>query len=401
MNIPPLAAPAAGLTAAEQRRYARHLTLPEVGPEGQRRLKDARVLVVGAGGLGSPTLLYLAAAGVGTIGVIDFDVVDESNLQRQVLHGVPDLGRPKVDSAADAIARLNPLVRLIRHHAQLGPDNALELVGDYDLVVDGTDNFATRYLVNDACALLGKPYVWASILRFDAQVSVFWAGHGPCYRCLFPEPPPPGAVPSCAEGGVLGLLCGAVGSVQAAEAVKLLLGIGKPLLGRVLVHDALAARWRELPVAADPACPLCGDSPTITALLEDYQAFCGMTRGGTPAGAASGAALEVEQLRDRLAARERGEDTFLLVDVREPVEREISVIPGSVLVPKGAFEGGAVDLAELTAAAEGGEVLLYCRSGVRSAQVQEILSEQGIRSLNVAGGVLAWAERIDPSQPTY
>lgn len=399
--------PAESLTAEEMRRYARHLTLPEVGVTGQRRLKNARVLVIGAGGLGSPTLLYLAAAGVGTIGVVDFDVVEESNLQRQVLHGIADLGRPKVDSAADAVARLNPLVRLVRHPVRIGTDNALELIGDYDLVIDGTDNFATRYLVNDACALVGKPYVWASILRFDGQVSVFWAGHGPCYRCIFPDPPPPGAVPSCAEGGVLGLLCGAIGSAQAAEAVKLLLGAGEPLLGRLQVHDALRAGWQQLPVAADPDCPLCGRNPRITALLEDYQEFCGIGRGTTEAGGideegeAMAEEISVEELRDRLAARERGEDHFVLVDVREPVEREISVIPESVLIPKGAFEEDAVDLARLTEAADGGEVVLYCRSGARSGQVQQILLGKEIPALNVTGGVLAWSDRIDPSQPKY
>ncbi|TDO93482.1 adenylyltransferase/sulfurtransferase [Enemella evansiae] len=399
--------PAESLTAEEMRRYARHLTLPEVGVGGQRRLKNARVLVIGAGGLGSPTLLYLAAAGVGTIGVVDFDVVEESNLQRQVLHGVADLGRPKVDSAADAVARLNPLVRLIKHPVRIDTDNALELIGGYDLVIDGTDNFATRYLVNDACALLGKPYVWASILRFDGQISVFWAGHGPCYRCIFPDPPPPGAVPSCAEGGVLGLLCGAIGSAQAAEAVKLLLGAGDPLLGRLQVHDALRASWQQLPVSADPDCPLCGANPRITTLLEDYQDFCGIGRGtpeageGDEEGDGMAEEISVEELRDRLAARERGEDHFVLVDVREPVEREISVIPESVLIPKGAFEEDAVDLARLAEAADGGEVLLYCRSGARSGQVQQILLSKEIPALNVTGGVLAWSDRIDPSQPKY
>ncbi|OYO05088.1 adenylyltransferase/sulfurtransferase MoeZ [Enemella evansiae] len=407
MQTDPLVEPAESLTAEEMGRYARHLTLPEVGVGGQRRLKNARVLVIGAGGLGSPTLLYLAAAGVGTIGVVDFDVVEESNLQRQVLHGVADLGRPKVDSAADAVARLNPLVRLIKHPVRIDTDNALELIGGYDLVIDGTDNFATRYLVNDACALLGKPYVWASILRFDGQISVFWAGHGPCYRCIFPDPPPPGAVPSCAEGGVLGLLCGAIGSAQAAEAVKLLLGAGDPLLGRLQVHDALRASWQQLPVSADPDCPLCGANPRITTLLEDYQDFCGIGRGtpeageGDEEGDGMAEEISVEELRDRLAARERGEDHFVLVDVREAVEREISVIPESVLIPKGAFEEDAVDLARLAEAADGGEVLLYCRSGARSGQVQQILLSKEIPALNVTGGVLAWSDRIDPSQPKY
>ena len=281
MAWPPLVEPAPALSRDEVARYARHLLIPEVGLLGQRRLKAARVLVVGAGGLGSPALLYLAAAGVGTIGVVDDDVVEASNLQRQVVHGVDDVGRPKTDSAADTLAGVNPLVTVVRHDLRLDSGNALELIGGYDLVLDGTDNFATRYLVNDACVLLGKPHVWGSIYRFDGQVSVWWAEHGPCYRCVFPEPPPPGMVPSCAEGGVLGVLCAAIGSVQATEAIKLLTGVGEPLVGRLMVHDALRQTWDTLTVRKDPDCAVCGASPTVTRLV-DYEVFCGLGPGASP-----------------------------------------------------------------------------------------------------------------------
>ena len=278
MAWPPLVEPAPALSREEVARYARHLLIPEVGLLGQRRLKAARVLVVGAGGLGSPALLYLAAAGVGTIGVVDDDVVETSNLQRQVVHGVGDVGRAKTASAADTLAEVNPLVTVVRHDLRLDSGNALELIGGYDLVLDGTDNFATRYLVNDACVLLGKPHVWGSIYRFDGQVSVWWAEHGPCYRCVFPEPPPPGMVPSCAEGGVLGVLCAAIGSVQATETIKLLTGVGEPLVGRLMVHDALRQSWDTLTVRKDPDCAVCGTSPTVTELV-DYEVFCGVAEG--------------------------------------------------------------------------------------------------------------------------
>lgn len=388
----PLVAPAAELNRAELRRYARHLLVTEFGEEGQRRLKNARVLVIGAGGLGSPALMYLAAAGVGTLGVVDFDVVEESNLQRQVIHGTGDVGRPKVDSATDRVAELNPLISVRTHRTELTSANALELFGQYDIVVDGSDNFATRYLANDACALIGIPYVWASILRFEGQASVFWAGHGPCYRCLFPEPPPPGAVPSCAEAGVLGVLCASIGALQATEAIKLITGIGDPLLGRLKLHDALAGSWRELTVRANPGCALCGNAPTITELV-DYQQFCGV-----PSVATEGAdELDVEELAERLRRRDRGEDDFVLVDVREPRERTINQIPGSVLVPLGEFEAGTA-LAQLPPEAE---LLLYCRSGVRSAHALELVRAAGRRGSNVAGGVLDWVNRIDPSQATY
>lgn len=390
--MPPLVEPGPPLTPAEVQRYARHLLLPEVGVLGQRRLKAARVLVVGAGGLGSPALLYLAAAGVGTIGVVDDDVVEESNLQRQVVHGTADVGRPKVESAARRIAAVNPLVRVVAYEQRLTAANARELVGAYDVVVDGTDNFGTRYLVNDACALEGKPYVWGSIFRFDGQVSVFWAGHGPCYRCLFPEPPPPGSVPSCAEGGVLGVLCGSVGSAQATEALKLLLGTGDPLVGRLAVHSALGATWGTVRVERDPGCALCGDAPTITDVRDAGSPACAVPAVDV----VTGRDLPVAELRDWLAERAAGVRDFDLVDVREPREREINAIPGSRPVPKAEFDSGAA-LAGL------GErpVVVYCRTGVRSAQVLAGLREAGIDAWHVAGGVTAWVREVEPEQATY
>ena len=284
MSLPPLVEPAAELTVDEVRRYSRHLIIPDVGMTGQKRLKNAKVLVVGAGGLGSPALLYLAAAGVGTLGIIDFDVVDESNLQRQIIHGQSDVGRPKAESARDSIREINPFVNVVVHEVRLDSDNAMAIFADYDLIVDGTDNFATRYLVNDACVLLGKPYVWGSIYRFDGQASVFWAEYGPCYRCLYPEPPPPGMVPSCAEGGVLGVLCASIGSIQVNEAIKLITGIGEPLAGRLMIYDALEMTYRTVRVRKDPECAVCGKNPTITELI-DYEAFCGaVSRGGRRGG---------------------------------------------------------------------------------------------------------------------
>ncbi|GAB3621965.1 adenylyltransferase/sulfurtransferase MoeZ [Mariniluteicoccus endophyticus] len=390
MIVEPLVEPGPPLTPEEVRRYSRHLLLPEIGLEGQRRLKNARVLVIGAGGLGSPALTYLAAAGVGTIGVIDDDVVDESNLQRQVIHGVADLGRPKVESAGDRVAQINPLVTVEVHHARLTAENARRLVSAYDLVVDGTDNFPTRYLANDACALEGRPYVWGSIFRFDGQVSVFWAGHGPCYRCLFPEPPPAGSVPSCAEGGVLGVLCGAVGSAQVTEAIKLLVGAGDVACGRLSVHSALRGTWAALPVAADPGCALCGAKPTITE-VEPLVEAC------VPRPVAlAGRALDVVTLQAWLAEREAGVRDFDLVDVREPGERAINAIPGSRLEPMSGFESG-----EALAGLGDRPVVVYCRSGVRSSQVLGRLREVGLDAWHVDGGVLAWVERVDPSQPTY
>jgi adenylyltransferase/sulfurtransferase len=425
MANPPLAALGSELTTEEVGRYARHLLLPELGLEGQRRLKGARVLVVGAGGLGSPALMYLAAAGVGTIGVVDDDVVDASNLQRQVVHGTADVGRAKTESAAETVAALNPLVQVVQHQSRLDSSNALEVIGSYDLVVDGADNFPTRYLVNDACVMLGKPHVWGSIFRFDGQVSVWWAGHGPCYRCVFPDPPPPDAVPSCATGGVLGVLCAAVGSVQVAEAVKLLTGQGEPLLGRLIVHDALRQSWDTLTVRADPGCPVCGDHPTVTELI-DYEDFCGMPGGGhaedeaagvggdEASGKAVGGDLEVSpahlharagvgsvsasELAERLARRRAGEGDFLLVDVREPNERDIVAIPGSQLIPLGEFHTGAA----LEKVPHGIPLVVMCKSGVRSARAAQILRAAGHDDVdNLEGGVLAWVRDVDPSLPVY
>ena len=401
MALPPLAAPAAELTRDEVERYARHVLVPGVGREGQRRLKGSRVLVVGAGGLGSPALLYLAAAGVGTIGVADADVVEVSNLQRQVIHGADSVGRLKTASAAEAVARVNPLVEVVRHDVRLDSANALEVVGGYDVVVDGTDNFPTRYLLNDACVLLGRPHVWGSIYRFDGQASVWWAEHGPCYRCVFPEPPPPGLVPSCAEGGVLGVLCAAVGAVQGTEAVKLLLGIGEPLVGRLLVHDALAQRWDTLTVRKDPACAVCGPRPTVTELV-DYEGFCGMP-GGSGGGAGAAAAAPVptvtaRSLRDLLEARERGAAAFTLVDVRGEDERSIASIPGAEAVALEEFRSGnAADRLPREV-----PVILHCKAGTRSAEAGRLLIAAGhpdVRHLD--GGVLAWVRDVDPTQPTY
>ncbi|MGN6635297.1 MAG: molybdopterin-synthase adenylyltransferase MoeB, partial [Oryzihumus sp.] len=342
MALPPLVGLSDPLSTEEVARYARHALIPEVGLEGQRRLKGARVLVVGAGGLGSPVLMYLAAAGVGTIGIVDDDVVETSNLQRQVVHGVSDVGRPKSLSAQETLAEVNPFVTVERHELRLDSSNALEVIGGYDLVVDGSDNFPTRYLVNDACVLLGKPHVWGSIYRFDGQVSVWWAEHGPCYRCVFPEPPPPGLVPSCAEGGVLGVLCAAIGSVQATEAIKLLTGIGEPLVGRVLVHDALRQSWDALQVRKDPGCAVCGPSPTVTELV-DYEWFCGIASGplaGEGTGTDSLPGISASELAAMLDKRAGGED-LVLVDVRGPEERAIASIPGAESIHLDEFRSGA------------------------------------------------------------
>ena len=396
LSIPltPLVEPAAELTSDEVRRYSRHLIIPDVGMVGQRRLKSSRVLVIGAGGLGSPALLYLAAAGVGTIGIVDFDVVEESNLQRQVIHGARDVGKPKVVSARESISKVNPLVDVVVHEERLDSSNAEAILAAYDLVVDGSDNFATRYLVNDPCVLLGKPYVWGSVFRFDGQASVFWAEHGPCYRCLYPEPPPPGMVPSCAEGGVLGVLCASIGAVQVTEAIKLLTGIGEALVGRLQVYDALESGWRRLAVRKDPQCAICGENATITELI-DYDAFCG---AGPSAAAADDSMISVRTLADWLAARERGERDFVLVDVREPHERAINAIPGSVLIPTGEFRAG-VGLGKLPA---GRQPVFYCKVGGRSAQVLSIAKGAGRSdAVHVGGGVAAWVDQVDPSQPSY
>jgi sulfur-carrier protein adenylyltransferase/sulfurtransferase len=396
VSLPPLVEPAAELSAEEVRRYSRHLIIPDVGMQGQKRLKNAKVLVIGAGGLGSPALLYLAAAGVGTLGVIDFDEVDESNLQRQVIHGQSDVGRPKAVSAKESIAEINPLVDVIVHEERLDNDNVLDIFARYDLILDGTDNFATRYLVNDAAVLLGKPYVWGSIYRFDGQASVFWAEHGPCYRCLYPEPPPPGMVPSCAEGGVLGVLCASIGAIQGTEAIKLLTGIGEPLLGKLMMYDALEMDYRKLPVRKDPNCAICGDNPTVTELV-DYQSFCGAL-SDEAADAAAESTISVTTLSHWLKERDNGERDFVLVDVREPNEYEINRIPGSVLIPKNEFLSGAA----LGRLPQDKQVVLHCKSGARSAEALAVLKGAGFAdSVHVGGGIVAWVNQIDPSQPAY
>ena len=392
MSLPPLVSPADDLTVDEVRRYSRHLIIPDVGKTGQRRLKNARVLCVGAGGLGSPALLYLAAAGVGTLGIIDFDVVDESNLQRQIIHGQSDVGRPKAVSAMESVREVNPLVNVVLHEERLDSDNAMQIFEPYDLIVDGTDNFATRYLVNDACVLLGKPYVWGSIYRFDGQASVFWAEHGPCYRCLYPEPPPPGMVPSCAEGGVLGVLCGSIGSIQVNEAIKLITGIGEPLVGRLMIYDALDMTYRSVTVRKDPECPVCGKNPTITELI-DYEEFCG-TVSEDAQKAAAGSTITATELKDMLDRH----DDILLIDVREPNEYEIVSIPGAVLIPKGEILSGAA----LERLPQDKRIVLHCKSGARSAECLAVIKDAGFSdAVHVGGGVLAWINQVDPSLPAY
>jgi molybdopterin/thiamine biosynthesis adenylyltransferase/rhodanese-related sulfurtransferase len=389
-TLPPLVEPAAELTREEVARYSRHLIIPDVGMDGQKRLKNAKVLVIGAGGLGSPALLYLAAAGVGTLGVIDFDVVDESNLQRQVIHGQSDVGKPKAVSAQESIAEINPLINVVLHTEQLTSANALAIFGGYDLILDGTDNFATRYLVNDAAVLLGKPYVWGSIFRFEGQVSVFWEdapnGKGLNYRDLYPEPPPPGMVPSCAEGGVLGVLCASIGSIMVTEAIKLITGIGEPLLGRLISYDALEMRYREVKIRKDP------DTPKITELI-DYEAFCGVVSDEAQQ-AAAGHTITPAELKAKFDA---GED-FALIDVREPHEYEIVNIKGATLIPKDRILSGEA-LAELP---QDKPIVLHCKSGARSAEALAALHRAGFRdATHLGGGVLAWANQIDKSLPTY
>jgi molybdopterin/thiamine biosynthesis adenylyltransferase/rhodanese-related sulfurtransferase len=392
VSLPPLVTPADELTVDEVRRYSRHLIIPDVGMTGQKRLKNARVLCVGAGGLGSPALLYLAAAGVGTLGIVDFDVVDESNLQRQIIHGQSDVGRPKAESARDSITELNPLVNVVLHEERLDSDNAMEIFAQYDLIVDGTDNFATRYLVNDACVLLGKPYVWGSIYRFDGQASVFWAEYGPCYRCLYPEPPPPGMVPSCAEGGVLGVLCASIGSIQVNEAIKVITGIGEPLTGRLMIYDALEMSYRTVRVRKDPECAVCGKNPTITELI-DYEAFCGAVSEDA-LNAASGSTITATELKAMLDNDEK----IFLVDVREPNEYEIVSIPGSVLMPKDQFLNGSA----LEKLPQDRRIVLHCKSGARSAECLAVVKNAGFSdAVHVGGGVLAWVNQVDPSLPVY
>ena len=384
--LPPVVEPGPELTRDEVQRYSRHLIIPDVGVTGQRRLKNAKVLVVGAGGLGSPALLYLAAAGVGTLGILDFDVVDESNLQRQVIHGQSDIGRPKAESAAESVKEINPYVTTVLHTERLDATNALEIFAQYDLILDGTDNFATRYLVNDACVLLGKPYVWGSIYRFEGQVSVFWAEYGPQYRDLYPVPPPPGMVPSCAEGGVLGVLCATIGSVMVTEAIKLITGIGSPLLGRLMVYDALEMTFRTVSVRKDPA------GEPIEGLV-DYDAFCG-TLSEDAADAALGHTITATELKKKMTAG----DDFLLVDVREPNEYEIVSIPGSVLIPKDQILSGSA----LASLPQDKQIVLHCKSGARSAESLAVLHKAGFAdAVHVGGGVLAWVAQVDPSLPTY
>jgi sulfur-carrier protein adenylyltransferase/sulfurtransferase len=380
------------LSNDEIQRYSRHLILPEVGLDGQRRLKAGKVLCIGAGGLGSPAALYLAAAGVGTLGLVDFDAVDMSNLQRQILHSTPDVGRSKLQSAKERLTALNPEVRVTTYETRLTSANALELFRGYDVILDGTDNFATRYLVNDACVILGIPNAYGSIFRFEGQASVFATKGGPCYRCLYPEPPPPGLVPSCAEGGVLGVLPGVIGTIQATESIKLILGAGSTLVGRLLLYDAWAMRFRELKLRRDPECPVCGDNPTITQLI-DYEEFCGVR----PAPASSGPGVPettVEELKAKIDAKA----PIYLLDVREPHEYQIARIPGSTLIPLGQLGGR---YGELPAASEGREVIVHCKSGVRSAKAVNLLKEHGIEAKNLKGGILAWIDRIDPTQAKY
>ena len=394
MALPPLVDDSGTLTVDEVRRYSRHLIIPDVGMSGQKRLKNAKVLVVGAGGLGSPALMYLAAAGVGTLGIIDFDVVDESNLQRQIIHGQSDIGRAKALSAQEKVSEINPYTKVIVHNSRLDNDNALDIFAGYDLILDGTDNFATRYLVNDAAVLLGKPYVWGSIYRFEGQVSVFWEdapdGRGLNYRDLYPEAPPPGMVPSCAEGGVLGVLCASIGSIMVTEAIKLITGIGEPLLGRLMIYDALEMRYDTLNIRKSP------DAEKIVELI-DYEAFCGVLSDDA-LDAVIDSTIDARTLKGWLDEREAGTRNFELIDVREPGEYEIVSIPGAKLIPKGEFVSGAV-LSDLP---RDRQIVLHCKSGVRSAEALAVLKGAGFAdAVHVGGGVLAWVSQIEPEKPSY
>jgi adenylyltransferase/sulfurtransferase len=380
------------LSNEEIKRYSRHLIMPEVGLDGQRRLKAGKVLCIGAGGLGSPAAMYLAAAGVGTIGLVDFDVVDYSNLQRQIIHGTPDVGRSKLASAKDRLHAINPHVTVHTYEATLSSENALELFEPYDVILDGTDNFPTRYLTNDACVLLGKPNAYGSIFRFEGQASVFAMKDGPCYRCLYPEPPPPGLVPSCAEGGVLGVLPGVIGVIQATEAIKLIAGIGEPLVGRFLIYDALRMRFRELKLKKDPDCPVCGTHPTVTRLI-DYEQFCGIHPEPAESAPSAGAfEITSVELKRRL---DRG-DRLTLLDVREPNEYQINRIAGNVLIPLGEVPRRYAELSTED------EIVVYCKMGSRSAKAATFLRSVGFgRVLNLKGGILDWIDRVDPGQPKY
>ena len=392
VSLPPLVEPAESLSVDEVRRYSRHLIIPDVAMAGQKRLKNAKVLCVGAGGLGSPALMYLAAAGVGTLGIVEFDVVDESNLQRQIIHGQSDVGRSKGESARDSVREINPFVTVNLYEERLDSSNVMELFAQYDLIIDGTDNFATRYLVNDACVLLHKPYVWGSIYRFDGQAAVFWADEGPCYRCLYPEPPPPGMVPSCAEGGVLGVLCASIGSIQVNEAIKLITGIGEPLVGSLMVYDALEMEYRKITVRKDPNCAVCGDHPTVTELI-DYEEFCGVVSEEAQQ-AAAGSTITASELKDLIDA----DKPIFLVDVREPAEWEIVRIPGATLVPKDEILRGDA----LAMLPQDKQIVMYCKTGVRSAETLAAVKSAGFRdAVHVQGGVIAWVNQIDPSLPSY
>ncbi len=386
----PLIAEPAPLDNDEIRRYSRHLIMPDVGVAGQGRLKASKVLVVGTGGLGSPVAMYLAAAGVGTIGLVDYDVVDESNLHRQVIHGTSDVGKRKTDSARETILDLNPHVEVVVHDVLLSSDNALEIIAGYDLVIDGTDNFPTRYLVNDACVLLGKPNVYGSIFRFDGQLAVFWGEHGPCYRCMFPEPPPPGMVPSCAEGGVFGVLPATIGAGQATEGIKLITGVGEPLVGRMQIYDALESRWQSIRVNKDPECPVCGKSPTVTELI-DYEQFCGVPSNDHETAEDASARLEITPAE--LAERR---DRVRLIDVRDPHEHEISRIEGAELMPLGELHAHLDELGSTE------DLVVHCKSGMRSMQALELLQGAGFsRVRSLRGGINAYARQVDPSIPTY
>jgi len=378
------------LSNEEIARYSRHLIMPEVALDGQKKLKQAKVLTVGTGGLGSPLALYLAAAGVGTLGVVDFDVVDESNLQRQIIHGTSDVGRPKIESARDRITDMNPNVHVEAYEEALTSENALDIFKDYDVIVDGTDNFPTRYLVNDACVLLGKPNVYGSIFRFEGQASVFYAKEGPCYRCLYPEPPPPGLVPSCAEGGVLGILPGAIGTIQATETVKLILGIGDPLIGRLLLYDALGMSFRQMKLRKDPNCPVCGENPTVTELI-DYQEFCGIPQANAQEAANAVPEISVQDLKQKL---DNGESVNVL-DVREPHEYEVANI-GARLIPLAELPQRLVELDQ------DANFAVHCKTGGRSARAVKLLQDAGFQNVyNVKGGINAWSEEIDSSVPNY
>jgi molybdopterin/thiamine biosynthesis adenylyltransferase/rhodanese-related sulfurtransferase len=390
MALPPLVEPGGELSRDEIFRYSRHLIIPDVAMDGQKRLKNASVLLIGAGGLGSPNAMYLAAAGVGHIGIVDFDDVDASNLQRQVIHGTSDIGRPKLESARDKIREINPYVEVTLHETRLTSENARGIIRDYDLIVDGSDNFPTRYLVNDACVLEGKPYVWGSIYRFDGQASVFWAEHGPCYRCLYPEPPPPGMVPSCAEGGVLGVLCATVGSIQANEAIKLITGIGDPLVGRLLIYDALELSFKDIRVRKDPECPVCGKNPTVTELI-DYEEFCGLVSDEAQAAAAGSTLtpLELKELLDNGRPIE-------LIDVREPAEWQINRIPTAKLIPLGELPSRLTELPQTN------PVVVYCKTGGRSAEALALLKQSGFSTArHLGGGIVAYVKTVDPSMAEY